>query len=270
MTGVQTCALPICASLTLRPDTLLKIDVYRYDAAGAASENRSGLSLLKGALRAITGYIGRSNRDGYRIETPTATIGVRGTDHEPAYYPPPERGERMEHEPGTYDKVNDGESFIRNPRGEVAVKPGQHAFVHHNGRVAPRVLARAPVFYQRHAEIDRRAATHRTEFHRVFEEKHQQRLQEIRQRNGAAAPRAPEKSAVGAAPKRDAVAPEKQEAPNAAAAVDKQEARKASATARLEENQRRQEQRREAAEKDRKSTRLNSSHIPLSRMPSSA
>ena len=237
------------ASLTLRPDTLLKIDVYRYDAAGNAADNSSALSLLKGALRAVTGYIGRSNREGYRINTPTATIGVRGTDHEPAYYPPPERGERMEHEPGTYDKVNDGESFIRNPRGEVGVKPGQHAFVHHNGRVAPRLLARAPAFYQRHAEIDRRAAAHRAEFHRVFEEKHQQQLQEIRQRNGAAAPRAPEKSVVSAVPKRDVAAAEKQEAPKTAAAVDTQEARKAAAAARVEENQKRQEQRREAAEK---------------------
>ena len=184
------------ASLTLRPETQLRIDVYRYDAAGNAADNSSVLSLARGAFRAITGYIGRSNREGYRISTPTATIGIRGTDHEPAYYPPPAPGERMEHEPGTYDKVIDGESYIRNPRGEVGVKPGQHAFVHHNGRVAPLLLARPPAFYQRHAEIDRKAEAHRAEFHRVFEEKHQKRLQEIRQRPAAGAAGLNEKPAA--------------------------------------------------------------------------
>ena len=224
------------ASLTLRPDTQLKIDVYRYDAAGNASDNSSALSLLKGALRAVTGYIGRSNREGYRISTPTATIGVRGTDHEPAYYPPAAPGERMDHEPGTYDKVNDGESYIRNPRGEVGIKPGQQAFVHHNGRVSPRLLSRAPAFYRRHAEIDKRAEAHRAEFHRVFEERHQKRLQEIRQRPAAPAAGINEKSAPRESIKGNGIA-EKSEAP------------KSDANARAAEQQTRQEQRREAIEK---------------------
>ena len=95
-----------------------------YDVAGAASDNRSALSLLKGAMRAITGYIGRSNRDGYRIETPTATIGIRGTDHEPAYYPPPERGEHNEevlHELG-YDDARIAE--LKELKIVVGTAPG--------------------------------------------------------------------------------------------------------------------------------------------------
>lgn len=224
------------ASLTLRPDTLLKIDVYRYDAAGNTTDNSSALSLFKGALRAVTGYIGRSNREGYRISTPTATIGVRGTDHEPAYFPPAAPGERMDHEPGTYDKVNDGESYIRNPRGEVGIKPGQQAFVHHNGRVTPRLLSRAPAFYRRHAEIDRRAEAHRAEFHRTFEERHQKRLQEIRQRPAAAANGLQEKAAV-------------REQLKTNAGAEKSEAAKAAQTERASEQKTRQEQRREAGEK---------------------
>jgi hypothetical protein len=166
------------ASMTLRPQSQVRLDKYHYDPDGEPAKNSSVLSLLQGAFRSVTGYIGRTNRDGYRITTPTATIGIRGTDHEPAYYAPPRPGEKAEHEPGTYDKVNDGESVIRNPRGEVAVRPGQHAFVHHNGRVAPRLLARPPAFYQRHAQFDRRAAVHRQNFHRQFEERHQRRLEE--------------------------------------------------------------------------------------------
>ena len=176
------------ASLTLRPQSQLRVDTYHYDPAGDAAKNSSVLALLKGAFRAVTGYIGRTNHDGYRITTPTATIGIRGTDHEPAYYPPPGAGEKLEHEPGTYDKVNDGESFIRNPRGEIAVKPGQTAFVHHDARRAPRVLKRAPAFYQRHAEIDKRTAARRQEFHRKFEEQHQRVLQQRQQKSGALKP----------------------------------------------------------------------------------
>jgi hypothetical protein len=188
-TGANAWALLVMsdgASMTLRQQSQLRLDTYHYDSDGEAAKNSSALSLLKGAFRSITGYIGRTNRDGYRINTPTATIGIRGTDHEPAYYPPPGPGEKLDHEPGTYDKVNDGESFIRNPKGEIAVRRGQFAFVHHDRNFAPRLLTRLPAFYQRHAEFDRRAAKRRQEFHRNFEERHQRRLQE---RRGAIEPR---------------------------------------------------------------------------------
>jgi hypothetical protein len=173
------------ASMTLRQNSQLRLDTYHYDPDGDASKNTSAMSLLKGAFRSVTGYIGRTNRDGYRITTPTATIGIRGTDHEPAYYPPPGPGEKLDHEPGTYDKVNDGESFIRNPKGEVAVRRGQYAFVHHDRNFAPRLLTRLPAFYQRHAVVDRHAAARRQAFHRNFEERHQRRLEE---RRGGAQP----------------------------------------------------------------------------------
>jgi hypothetical protein len=166
------------ASLTLRQNSQVRFDTYRYNPDADATQNNSLLSLVKGAFRSITGYIGRANRAGYRIQTPTATIGIRGTDHEPAYYPPPGPGEKMDHDPGTYDKVNDGESFIRNPKGEVSVRKGQYAFVHHNARVAPRILQRPPAFYQRHAEFDKKAAARRQDFHRKFEEQHQRLLKE--------------------------------------------------------------------------------------------
>jgi len=167
------------ASFTLRPNSQLRFQAYRYDPDGNASDNSSTVALLKGALRSITGYIGRTNRAGYKIETPTAVIGIRGTDHEPAYYPP---GEHADRDPGTYDKVNDGESFIRNPKGELSVKPGQYAFVHHDARAAPRILPRPPVFYQRYAGFDKKAAARRQDFHRKFEEQYQRRAQERAQR----------------------------------------------------------------------------------------
>ena len=103
------------ASLTMRPDSELRFDQYRYAPDGEANQNSALMSLAKGAFRSITGYLGHTNRSGYRIQTRTATIGIRGTDHEPAYYPPPAPGEKPDHAPGTYDKVNEGESVIRRP-----------------------------------------------------------------------------------------------------------------------------------------------------------
>jgi len=163
------------ATLTLRAATRLRIDSYRFE--GDANDN-SVLSLLRGTFRAVTGLIGRTARSNYKIVTPNATIGVRGTDHEPAYYPPGESGEV---EPGTYDKVNAGETVLRNADGETAISPGQAAFVHHLRRERPRLLATAPAFYQRHAEFDRGIADRLRRLH----ERQQQRLeqrQQLRQR----------------------------------------------------------------------------------------
>src|SRR5690606_35872190 len=61
-----------------QPNTDFAIREYRYDGRTDGSE-RGLFGLLKGAMRAVTGAIGRVNRSAYEIQTPTATIGIRGT-----------------------------------------------------------------------------------------------------------------------------------------------------------------------------------------------
>ena len=85
-------------------------------------------------------------------------------------------------EPGTYDKVNKGETFIRSPQGEVRVRPGQVGFAHHRADQKPRVLASIPIFYQRHAEIDRRLVDRVKAIH----EKHRQKRLGLRQERAKA------------------------------------------------------------------------------------
>lgn len=60
--------------LSLGPNSTLKIDnaVYSTDTSYRAV----GIKLTEGAFRFITG---KSDKNAYKIETPTATIGVRGT-----------------------------------------------------------------------------------------------------------------------------------------------------------------------------------------------
>src|SRR3546814_7082028 len=47
-----------------------------------SSPSKSGFfRLLKGGFRAVSGLIGRVDHEEYRVSTPVATIGIRGTDY---------------------------------------------------------------------------------------------------------------------------------------------------------------------------------------------
>ena len=66
------------AYISLQPDTRLTFDSYQL---GTTTVPESGfMSLLQGGMRTITGLIGRSQRGNYKLTTPTATIGIRGTE----------------------------------------------------------------------------------------------------------------------------------------------------------------------------------------------
>jgi hypothetical protein len=64
--------------VSLQPDTDFSVRDYRFDGKADGSE-RGVFGLVKGAMRTVTGLIGRANRAAYQIQTPTATIGIRGT-----------------------------------------------------------------------------------------------------------------------------------------------------------------------------------------------
>jgi hypothetical protein len=133
------------AYVALRPDSRLRVDTYVYNGREDGSE--SGLlSLLKGGFRTITGFIGRTNKDRYQVRTPTATIGIRGTDHEPYYIAPPAPGETPAGVPGTYTKVNVGIAYIQTPAGSVDVFPNQVGFAAPDQ--LPQVLPQIPDFFR--------------------------------------------------------------------------------------------------------------------------
>ena len=66
--------------VALRPDSEFAFTEYRYSGQEDGSE-RAFFRLLKGGLRTITGLVGRRNHQNYRIETTTATVGIRGTHY---------------------------------------------------------------------------------------------------------------------------------------------------------------------------------------------
>lgn len=68
------------AFVSLRPNTRFRIEDYNYDSLDSAN-NRVKFVLEKGVARSITGSAGQSNKRNYRLNTPVAAIGVRGTDY---------------------------------------------------------------------------------------------------------------------------------------------------------------------------------------------
>lgn len=64
--------------VTMSPKSAFRIEEHEYKP-DQPDENNSFFSFLQGGLRLVTGAIGKLNRKAFRIGTPTATIGIRGT-----------------------------------------------------------------------------------------------------------------------------------------------------------------------------------------------
>lgn len=130
--------------ISVRPNSEMKLDKFAF--AGADDRKATLLiSLVKGGLRSITGLIGKAHREGYKISTASATIGIRGTDHEPFYIPP---GQTALGTPGTYDKVNSGMTFVQGRQGNpIDVTINQVAFVPVTGSQSV-ILPSIPSFFK--------------------------------------------------------------------------------------------------------------------------
>jgi hypothetical protein len=119
----------------LRPGTQLAVEAYSYDAVAPAKDNIV-LSLLKGGLRAVTGLAGQRNHDVVKINTPTATIGIRGT-HFGALFcqndcggiPTPNGGAPSN---GLHVDVAQGAIIVSNPGGSTVFQAGQFGYVANN------------------------------------------------------------------------------------------------------------------------------------------
>lgn len=66
-------------SVSVRPDSVLEVQAYRYDADKPQS-NEVRLRVEQGTTRAISGAATELDKSRFRLNTPIAAIGVRGTD----------------------------------------------------------------------------------------------------------------------------------------------------------------------------------------------
>ncbi|MGB9092743.1 MAG: FecR family protein [Gallionella sp.] len=163
--------------IAIRPNTVFRVDQYK---AEGSSLDRIFMSLLKGSVRSITGWIGKHDHSDYRITTPTATIGIRGTDHETTVIV---NGDGDP--PGTYDTVNTGSTVLKTSRGEVDVTPGKFAFTPRDRAAAPYFLAHRPRFLAfRTLRIEQRILKRKEYLRGRLEQMREQRIRQFRQMRG--------------------------------------------------------------------------------------
>ena len=110
----------------MRPNTAFTVNAFVFNGQQDGSE-RSFLSLFKGGFRAITGLVGQLNKQNYKVTTPVATLGIRGTDHEIILVT---EGEPMAQivPIGIYSKVNMGETILTTDKGSIHIAPNQMGF----------------------------------------------------------------------------------------------------------------------------------------------
>ena len=72
--------------ITLRDDTLVSLGpkssfvLEQYNFNESSGEGNVAVRVVKGTLRYVTGLIGKHAPERQQVMTPTATIGIRGTD----------------------------------------------------------------------------------------------------------------------------------------------------------------------------------------------
>ena len=165
--------------VAVRPGASFAIE--KFSAEGRASDNMT-LRVFGGAVRMVTGWIGRTNRSQLAILTPSATIGIRGTDHEP-YVVTSELAAALGQPEGTYNKVNRGGTTLAAGGRTVDIVPGRVGFVRSTGQqrnralltlLLPVLLDKIPEFYVPgafDAELDALSATADSEALRLLDER---------------------------------------------------------------------------------------------------
>lgn len=98
--------------ISLTPNTEFKVNEYNYSGQADGTE-KGFFGLVKGGLRAVTGAIGHTNKKTYIVNTPVATIGIRGTEFL-----------------ATMDqklvvRVGDGAIYLANDAGDIVLYKGQ-------------------------------------------------------------------------------------------------------------------------------------------------
>jgi hypothetical protein len=133
--------------ISVRGNTELKLDRFAY----RGRDDRSAsffVSLLKGGFRSVTGLIGQLNRDGYKINTPFATIGIRGTVHNPFVQLAAPPGQQTPVAPGAYDHVEQGAIVMQTLQGQTLnIGTQQTGFISPAG--VPQILPTIPPIFQR-------------------------------------------------------------------------------------------------------------------------
>ncbi|WP_343741365.1 FecR family protein [Herbaspirillum huttiense] len=118
--------------IVLRPGSEVAVSKYLYDEKEPKND-AVAIGLVKGGLRAVTGLVGKRNHDAVNFDTPTATIGIRGTHFGALYCQddcagvPTPSGQPPAN--GLHVDVVTGAIQVTNPSGSQLYSAGQFGFV---------------------------------------------------------------------------------------------------------------------------------------------
>jgi hypothetical protein len=118
--------------VTMQSNSTFRVREYRYDAKKIENSNIV-FSMLKGGMRFVTGLIGKARKQAFRLATPNATIGIRGTDFMVTMA-----------DKSMYGQVLTGKIAMTNAAGVKVVGAGQSAFVASPTALAA-IVSAAPV-----------------------------------------------------------------------------------------------------------------------------
>lgn len=148
--------------IAIRPNTRMKFDQFRFNGKADGTE-RNFFSLFKGAFRAVTGLIGRTNKANYRVTTPAATIGIRGTDYEAVVVEPSAAKVALADMPlvvadvtaptiggGGFSAaiVNVGAIEMGTDKGKVLLQPGQGMVISYGMNQMPVIKPLDPALFE--------------------------------------------------------------------------------------------------------------------------
>jgi len=113
----------------LKPVTTLAIEHFRFEH-GKPADDSAGLRLVRGGLRTVTGLLGKRNREKFSLQTPSATIGIRGTTFFLEYLTGSADGASASQlDPGLHVYVSDGGISLTNQAGFFQYDPGQYGYI---------------------------------------------------------------------------------------------------------------------------------------------
>ncbi|MFZ5524137.1 MAG: FecR family protein [Pseudomonadota bacterium] len=117
--------------VTMRANSTFRVREYRYNAR-KVEDSSIIFSLLKGGMRFVTGLIGQRKKQAFRLLTPNATLGIRGTEFMVAMV-----------DNSLYSQVQAGKISMTNAAGVSVIGAGQSAVVASSGALAAMISASA-------------------------------------------------------------------------------------------------------------------------------
>ncbi len=106
--------------VTLQPKS--EFDIVKYDFQQPGKKDQMLFKLAAGGMRALTGSIGKKDHSAYALDTPVATIGIRGTESETVI------DDAFDVNTGAapvYNHVTEGAISIKNEAGEMTLDQGE-------------------------------------------------------------------------------------------------------------------------------------------------